>query len=151
MVSFNPHPLMQAALAEARVAAAAGEVPVGMVLAGPDGSILATAHNQVEAQRSPLAHAEMLCLQQALAHVGEKYLTGCTLAVTLEPCPMCMAALCHARVARVVFGAYDPKSGGTVNGPRVANFMHHQPEILGGIEEAACAALLTDFFKGLRG
>jgi tRNA(adenine34) deaminase len=150
MASFNPSALLQAALAEARVAAAAGEVPVGAVLAGPDGSILATAHNQVEAQRNPLAHAEMLCIAEGLSKLNDKYLSDCTLAVTLEPCPMCMAALSHARVARVVFGAYDPKSGGTVNGPRVASFMHHQPEILGGIEEAACAVLLQQFFQRLR-
>ena len=150
MVSFNPYPFMQAALTQAHVALAAGEVPIGAVLANPQGQVIAQAHNLVEAQNNPLAHAEMLCLHQGLAQLGEKYLVGCTLAVTLEPCPMCMAALAHARVARVVFGAYDPKSGGTVNGPRVANFMHHKPEILGGIEEAACAALLQGFFRGLR-
>lgn len=141
---------MQAALAQARVAFAAGEVPVGAVLAAPDGTILATAHNLVETQANPLAHAEMLCIAAGLAKFKDKYLTGCTLAVTLEPCPMCMAALSHARIARVVFGAYDPKSGGTVNGPRVANHMHHQPEILGGIEETASAALLQQFFQTLR-
>ncbi len=150
MAVFNPNLLMAEALAQARLALAHGEVPIGAVLANPNGEIIARAHNLVEAQHNPLQHAEMLCLHAALAHMNDKFLLGCTLAVTLEPCPMCMAALSHARVARVVFGAYDPKSGGTVNGPRVANFMHHQPEILGGIEEAPCAALLTDFFKTLR-
>jgi tRNA(Arg) A34 adenosine deaminase TadA len=151
MASFNPSTLMQAAMAEARVALAKGEVPIGAVIADASGQIMTRAHNLVEAQQNPLQHAEMLCLHEALTQVGDKFLSGCTLAVTLEPCPMCMAALAHARVARVVFGAYDPKSGGTVSGPRVASFMHHKPEILGGIEEAACAELLTGFFQGLRG
>jgi cytosine deaminase len=148
--SANSISLMALALAEAQKAASLGEVPVGAVLAGPDGAILATAHNLTETQRNPLAHAEMLAISAGLAQFGDKYLTRCTLAVTLEPCPMCMAALCHARIGTVIFGAYDAKSGGTVNGPRVPRFMHHQPHILGGIEEAACAALLQSFFTQLR-
>ncbi len=142
--------LMAAALAQAQRAADAGEVPVGAVLAGPDGSILAAAHNTVEAERNPLRHAEMRVLEMVLADHDDKFLSGCTLAVTLEPCPMCMGALGHARVGRVVFGAYDPKSGGAVSGPRVASHLHAPVEVLGGIREEACAAVLRDFFRGLR-
>jgi tRNA(adenine34) deaminase len=142
--------LMALALVQAHKAAAFNEVPVGAVLLGPDGAILAQTHNLVEAQKSPLAHAEMLAIAEGLAKVGDKYLTGCTLAVTLEPCPMCMAALCHARIGTVVFGAYDPKSGGTVNGPRIATAMHHKPQIIDGIIEKECAALLQSFFAAKR-
>ena len=142
--------LMAAALVQAKQAAAAGEVPVGAVLAGPDGAILAAAHNTVEATRNPLRHAEMLVLEAVLAGRDDKFLSDCTLAVTLEPCPMCMGALGHARVGRVVFGAYDPKSGGAVNGPRVASHLHAPMEVLGGIQEETCTALLRAFFKGLR-
>ena len=150
VVPLNTENLMQTALAEARKAADSGEVPVGAVLADGAGRILAATHNAVERDGNPLSHAEMRVLMQALAQRQDKFLTDCTLAVTLEPCPMCMAALCHARVGKVIFGAYDPKSGGTVNGARVPDFMHYKPEVLGGIEEAACAALLKDFFSSLR-
>src|SRR5690606_36999354 len=111
--------LMQAALEQAQVAASKGEIPVGAVLANPSATIIASAHNLVETTRNPLAHAELLALQQAIEIQGIKYLEGCTLAVTLEPCAMCAAALSHARVSSIIFGAYDPKSGGTVNGARV--------------------------------
>lgn len=142
--------LMQQAIAHAKAAATLGEVPVGAVLMAPDGEILAQTHNHVEANTSPLAHAEMLAIAEGLQKIGDKYLTGCTLAVTLEPCPMCMAALCHTRISTVVFGAYDAKSGGTVNGPRIATAMHHKPQVLGGILENDCAALLTAFFAEKR-
>ena len=141
---------MALALAQAHKASALCEVPVGAVLMGPDGTILAQTHNLVEAQKSPLAHAEMLAIAEGLTKMGDKYLMGCTLAVTLEPCPMCMAALCHARIGTVVFGAYDPKSGGTVNGPRIASAMHHKPQIIDGITESECAALLQGFFATKR-
>ena len=130
------------------------EVPIAAVLTNAQGQTLAQAHNLVETTGNPLAHAEMLVLQQVLAspnpQTRKTYLQDCTLAVTLEPCAMCMAALCHARVGRVVFGAYDPKSGGTVNGARVPQYMHFKPEILGGIAEESCRELLQSFFKTLR-
>lgn len=140
--------IMQRALISAKLAVSVGEVPIGAILLDADGKTLATAHNVVETSQNPLAHAEMLVLQQALK--SRRYFEDCTLAVTLEPCAMCMAALCHARVGRVVFGAYDPKSGGTENGARVPQHMHFKPEVIGGIEEEACRTLLQDFFKALR-
>lgn len=140
---------LRRALQEARLAAQKAEVPVGATLFDSNGTLIAAAHNQTETLADPTAHAEMLVLRQAIQG-GRKYLEDCTLAVTLEPCAMCLGALCAARVGTIVFGAYDPKSGGTVNGARVAQHAHFKPEILGGIEEAACAALLTQFFSTLR-
>ncbi|HET9148055.1 MAG TPA: nucleoside deaminase, partial [Acetobacteraceae bacterium] len=103
---------MQQALAEAEAAAARGEVPVGAVVTDEAGAVLAAAGNRVEERRDPAAHAEMLALQEAAARLGNKFLADCTLTVTLEPCPMCAAAIALYRVKRLVFGAYDPKSGG---------------------------------------
>ncbi|PZP39610.1 MAG: tRNA-specific adenosine deaminase [Pseudomonas fluorescens] len=139
---------MQLALASAKQAVSVGEVPIAAVLMDATGQILATAHNHVETTQNPLAHAEILALTEGLK--SRRYFEDCTLAVTLEPCAMCMAALCHARVGTVIFGAYDPKSGGTTNGARVPQHMHFKPEILGGIEEESCRTLLQDFFKTLR-
>lgn len=144
----NPTTLINAALAQAQAAAAAHEVSVGAVLADASGTVLAAAHNTVEAEKNPLAHAEMRVLNHAIA--AGVNLQECTLAVTLEPCAMCMAAICAARVGTVVFGAYDVKSGGTVNGARVPSHSHFKPQILGGIEEDACRELLQAFFKTLR-
>lgn len=140
--------MMQRAIAVAKAGVSHGEIPIAAVLTDAAGNVLAEAHNGVETGRNPLAHAEMQVLHQALQ--TRRYLEDCTLAVTLEPCAMCMAALCHARVGTVIFGAYDPKSGGTVNGARVPQHMHFKPEILGGIEEDTCRTLLQDFFKTLR-
>ncbi len=143
---------MQMALEEARAAAARGEVPVGAVLIGADGAVLAAAGNRVEADRDASAHAEMLVLRAGAARLGSPRLVGCTLVVTLEPCPMCAAALSHFRVARLVFGAYDPKGGGVEHGPRVfdAPGCLHRPEVVGGVREAECGAVLRAFFAGLR-
>lgn len=140
--------IMQRAIAMAKAGVSHGEIPIAAVLLDAGGNQLAEAHNGVETAQNPIAHAEMQVLHQALKH--RRYLEDCTLAVTLEPCAMCMAALCHARVGTVIFGAYDPKSGGTVNGARVPQHMHFKPEILGGIEEETCRELLQDFFKTLR-
>ena len=115
---------MEAALAQAQQAAQAGEVPIGAVLADAQGSVIAAAHNLVETQKTPLAHAEMLALATAMTATGSKYLEDCTLAVTLEPCAMCAAAIAHARVKTVVFGAYDPKSGGTTRRLRLSSAMY---------------------------
>lgn len=143
---------MTAALDQARAAAARGEVPVGAILLAPDGTVLAAAGNQTEADRDASAHAELLVLRAAARALGQSRLPGCTLVVTLEPCPMCAAACTHFRVARVVFGAYDPKGGGVEHGPRVfdAPGCLHRPEIVGGVQETACAALLRDFFQARR-
>ncbi|MBR0657469.1 nucleoside deaminase [Roseomonas arctica] len=144
---------MERALAEARAAGARGEVPVGAVVTDAEGQVLAAAGNEVEARRDPSAHAEILALRAAAERLGRKWLPGCTLTVTLEPCPMCAQAASLFRVARVAFGAYDPKSGGVDHGARVfrATSCHHAPEVTGGHREAECAALLQDFFARLRG
>jgi len=143
---------MDQALAEARLAAARGEVPVGAVMLGPDGAVLARAGNRVEADADASAHAEMLALRAAARRLDTPRLVGCDLVVTLEPCPMCAAALVHFRVRRVVFGAYDPKGGGVEHGPRVfdAPGCLHRPEVVGGVRETECGALLRAFFQTLR-
>jgi tRNA(adenine34) deaminase len=138
------------ALALARKAAEWGEVPVGALIVGPDGAVLAQAHNEVETRCDATAHAELLAIRAALTQKGNKYLEGCTLYVTLEPCPMCAGAIAHARLSKLVFGAYDPKSGGVEHGPRVLAHTHHKPEIVGGVMESECAALLKDFFAQKR-
>ncbi len=144
---------MDQALAEARAAAARGEVPVGAVVLGPDGALLARAGNRVEADADASAHAEMLALRAAARRLGTPRLVGCDLVVTLEPCPMCAAALVHFRIRQVVFGAYDPKGGGVEHGPRVfdARGCLHRPEVVGGVQETECAMLLRMFFRQLRG
>jgi tRNA(Arg) A34 adenosine deaminase TadA len=144
---------MEIALAEARAAAARGEVPVGACVTDAAGAVLARAGNEVEARRDPTAHAEMLALRAAASLAGEKTLPEATLWVTLEPCAMCAAAISFFRVRRLVFGAYDPKGGGVEHGARVfaQPTCHHAPEVVGGVREAEAAALLRAFFAGLRG
>lgn len=144
---------MGEALAEARRAAGSGEVPVGALLVDAvSGEILARAHNRVERDADPTAHAEMLAIRAVAARLGAKRLTGADLYVTLEPCPMCAAAISLARLRRVVFGAYDPKGGGVDHGPRIFQqaTCHHRPEVVGGVREQACGALLQDFFRQRR-
>ncbi len=143
---------MALALQEARAAAGRGEVPVGAVVLAPDGSVLARAGNRVEADADAGAHAELLALRAAARRVGSPRLPGCTLVATLEPCLMCAGACVHFRVGRVVFGAYDPKGGGVEHGPRVfeAPGCLHRPEVVGGVREGECAALLREFFKARR-
>lgn len=143
---------MQQALDEARAAAALGEIPVGAVVVGPDGAILARAGNRTEQLRDPTAHAEILALRAASARRGSPRLPNCNLVVTLEPCPMCAHAISLFRIRRLIFGAYDPKGGGVDHGARVfdASSCHHRPEIIGGIREAASKTLLRDFFQGKR-
>ncbi len=143
---------MDAALAEARAAAARAEVPAGAAVLAADGAVLARAGNQVEADADASAHAELLALRQAARALGSSRLVGCTLVSTLEPCPMCAAAAVHFRVARVVFGAYDPKGGGVEHGPRIfaAPGCLHRPEVVGGVREAEAAGLLRAFFAARR-
>jgi cytosine deaminase len=143
---------MQMALDQARAAAARGEVPVGAVVLGPDGAVLAMAGNQTEADHDPTAHAELLALRAAAKQLGSPRLPDCTLVVTLEPCPMCAAAIGLFRVARLIFGAYDPKGGGVDHGPRIydAPGSQHRPAIIGGVEEAAAGELLRRFFAERR-
>lgn len=149
----DPENYMAQALQCAEAAAAAGEVPVGAVLVnGTSGAVLAADHNQVEANSDPTAHAEMQVIRKAVAARGEKWLADCDLYVTLEPCPMCAAAISLARIRKVVFGAYDPKSGGVEHGPRIFEqaACHHKPDVIGGVNETEAAALLKDFFQGKR-
>lgn len=143
---------MQRALELARRGAAAGEVPVGAVITAPDGEVLAEAHNRTESDADPTAHAEILAIRAAAAKLGTPRLAGCDLHVTLEPCPMCAAALGFARIRRLYFGAEDPKGGGVVHGPRIfaSASCHHAPEVYGGIGERDAAALLRAFFRDRR-
>ena len=143
---------MQQALDAAFAAAQAGEVPVGAVVTDAAGQILAVAGNQTEAAQNPLLHAEFLALTAARTHRGDKYLSDCTLTVTLEPCAFCAATIAALRVGTVVFGAYDPKTGAVEHGPRLFTHAstHHKPEIIGGVREQDCAQLLKDFFQARR-
>lgn len=144
---------MTLALEEARAAPTYGEVPVGaVVVEAATGRVLAQTANRVEQDRDPTGHAELLALRATARELGTPRLTECDLYVTLEPCAMCAQAIAFARIRRVIFGAYDPKGGGVEHGPRIFSqpTCHHAPEVIGGVEEAACAALLKEFFAGLR-
>jgi len=145
-ISFMDH-----ALAEARAAARAGEVPVGAVVVR-DGVIIAQARNRMRELTDPTAHAEMLAIRAACQALGRDRLTGCDLWVTLEPCPACAGAIAAARLSRLYYGASDPKSGGVAQGPRVFDHpqSHWAPEVYGGIAEAEAAALLRAFFAARR-
>jgi tRNA(adenine34) deaminase len=142
---------MQIALAEARAAADRGEVPVGAVVVR-DGVVLSRAGNRTLADRDPTAHAEMLAIRQACAALGSERLPGCDLYVTLEPCPMCAAAISFARIRRLYFGASDTKGGAVENGVRfyADPTCHHRPDVYGGLSETASAELLRDFFRDRR-
>ena len=139
---------MQMALDEAHAAAAAGEVPVGAVLVSAQGAVLARTGNQMRALNDPTAHAEIAAIRQACEALGNERLSDCRLYVTLEPCPMCAGAIAEARIAKLFYGAADVKGGAVDNG--VALFdqksCHHKPEVIGGLRESDCAALLKDFF-----
>ena len=142
---------MDVALKEARAAGARGEVPVGAVIAGPEG-VIAQAGNRTREMNDPTAHAEILAVRAACAALGQERLAGYDLYVTLEPCPMCAAAISNARVARLYYGTADPKSGGVVQGPRVFSHpqCHHAPEVYDGIDALASETLLRDFFAARR-
>ncbi len=143
---------MDIALEEARAAALRGEVPVGAVLVGPSGAVVAQAGNRTRELRDPTAHAEMLVIRAGCAALGQERLAGHLLYVTLEPCPMCAAAISAARITRLVYGAADPKSGGVSVGAKVFSHpqCHHVPEVLDGIGEAEAGRLLRDFFAARR-
>lgn len=147
---FRSH--MSIALEEARSAANRGEVPVGAVLIAPDGTVAARAGNRTRELADPTAHAEILTIRAACAARGSERLAGFDLYVTLEPCAMCAAAIAAARIARVYYGASDPKSGGVAHGACVFSHpqAHHVPEVYEGLAEAECAALLKAFFSSRR-
>jgi tRNA(adenine34) deaminase len=140
---------MRRALDEARLALATGDVPVGAVVLGTDGEVLGRGRNEREALGDPTAHAEVVALRAAAAERGTWRLDGCTLVVTLEPCTMCAGALVLARVARLVFGAYDPKAGAVSSLWDVVRDrrLNHRPEVLGGVMPAECGVLLEEFFR----
>ena len=143
---------MEHALREARAAAERGEVPIGAVIVGADGTVLAAAGNRTEADRDPTAHAEMLAIRQAAVTLGSPRLIDCDLHVTLEPCPMCAQAISFARIRRVYYGASDPKGGGIEHGPRIfaQPTCHHRPDVYSGIAEQEAGDLLRTFFKERR-
>jgi tRNA(adenine34) deaminase len=142
---------MDEALAQARAAVAAGEVPIGCVVAR-DGAVVARAFNRTLLDRDPTAHAEMLAIRAAAAAIGSERLVDCDLYVTLEPCPMCAAAISFARIRRLYYGAVDEKGGAVDNGVRLyaAPTCHHRPEVYGGIGAEEAAKLLKDFFRERR-
>jgi cytidine deaminase len=146
-------PQMQFALREARAAFSRGETPVGAVVVDPvAGRVVAAAGNRTRELRDPTAHAEMLAIRAACAETGSERLTGLDLYVTLEPCAMCAAAVAAARIARLLYGAPDPKSGGVEHGARIFAHrqVHHKPQVFGGIAESECAALMRAFFAERR-
>ena len=143
---------MDVALEEARAAGARGEVPVGAVVVSPVGEVVARAGNRTRELNDPTAHAEMLAIRAACAALGSERLGGHDLYVTLEPCPMCAAAISAARIGRLYYGAADPKSGGVAVGARVFTHpqCHHVPEVYDGIGAAEAERLLKGFFAAKR-
>jgi tRNA(adenine34) deaminase len=143
---------MERALEEARACLATGDVPVGAVVLDEHGVVVATGRNEREATQDPTAHAEVLALRAAAAATGDWHLDRHTLVVTLEPCPMCAGAVLAARVPRVVFGAWDPKAGasGSVYDIARDRRLPHRTEVVAGVLEEQCAALLADFFRERR-
>ena len=138
---------------QAQAAADRGEVPVGAVIVSPDGDIIAASGNRTRELNDPTAHAEILVIRAACEMLGQERLTGFDLYVTLEPCPMCAAAISNARLARLYYGASDPKSGGVAQGPRVFSHAqcHHAPEVYDGLSASASEDLLKSFFAQKRG
>lgn len=143
---------MNLALEEARAAAERDETPVGAVIVDAAGKVLAQNGNRTRELSDPTAHAEILVIREACAQLGSERLPGLDLYVTLEPCPMCAMAISSARVARLYYGAPDPKSGGIEQGPRIFSHSqcHHKPEVYGGINEAESGKILRDFFETRR-
>jgi tRNA(adenine34) deaminase len=144
--------LIGAALAEARTALLAGEVPIGAVVVTPMGAVIATAHNERALDHDPTAHAEVVALRRAGAAMGSWNLDGCTLAVTLEPCTMCAGAIVLARVSRLVFGAWDAKAGavGSLWDVVRDRRLNHRPSVSGGVRADECGRLLADYFAAKR-
>lgn len=149
-MTFRSH--MDLALTEARAARQRGEVPVGAVIVDPQGNVVASAGNRTRELNDPTAHAEILALRAACAAAGSERLPGHAVYVTLEPCAMCAAALAAARIARLCYGASDPKSGGVAHGARVFEHpqAHHRPEVIDGLAAAEAKDLLRSFFAARR-
>lgn len=147
----NARKMMEEALTLARQAAESGEVPVGAIVV-KDGQIIGRGANRPLESHDPTAHAEIIALRQAAAALGNDRLTGCELWVTLEPCAMCAGAIAYARIARLYYGADDPKGGAVTHGPRLFDqpTIHHRPEVYGGIAADEAAELLKAFFAARR-
>ncbi len=153
MSDINDKDYMALAFAQAELAAIRDEVPIGAVLVdAATGRILAADHNRVEEWQDPTAHAELLVIRRAALARGEKRLTDADLYVTLEPCPMCAAAIAFARLRRVIYAASDPKGGGVEHGPRIFTqpTCHHRPAVFGGLETERSADMLRRFFRAKR-
>jgi tRNA(adenine34) deaminase len=144
--------LMGQALEQARTALSAGEVPVGAVIVAPDGAIVGRGYNHPISSHDPTGHAEIMAMREAARIVGNYRLTGMTLVCTLEPCIMCAGAIVHARIARLVFGAHDPKAGaaGSIYNVVADPRLNHQPEVVSGVRETECRQLLQEFFTWKR-
>jgi tRNA(adenine34) deaminase len=151
-VSVPAEAAIDAALDVARAALSIGEVPVGAAVFDASGVLIASAHNEREGAHDPTGHAELVALRRAGAALGDWQLVGCTLAVTLEPCTMCAGALVLARVARLVFGAWDPKAGavGSLWDVVRDRRLNHRPEVVAGVRAAECGELLERFFAARR-
>jgi tRNA(adenine34) deaminase len=149
---MNHADLMQIALTEARAAEAAGEVPVGAIVVSPTGEVMASGNNRVLRDSDPTAHAEVVALRAAGLAFGNYRLLGCSLYVTLEPCAMCAGAILHARIARLVYAAPDPKAGACGSVLSVMNHpaLNHRVEVVSGVMAEECSTMLTDFFRGRR-
>lgn len=147
----NDERWIQLALQQARLAATAGEVPIGALVV-KDGQILGQGHNRTLLDNDPTAHAEIVALRQAAAQLGNHRLIGCEMFVTIEPCAMCAGALIHARLARVVYGASDPKAGAAGSALQVLNHprLNHKMEVTPGVLEQECSEILKSFFKERR-
>jgi tRNA(adenine34) deaminase len=143
---------MEQALAEARNALAAGEVPVGALVVSKEGEIIGRGYNRPISSHDPTSHAEIIAMREAAHHLTNYRLTGTTLYCTLEPCVMCAGAMVHARIARLVFGARDPRAGaaGSLYNVVSDSRLNHQPEVLSGVREAECRQLLQEFFEWKR-
>ena len=148
---FTDEQLMELALQQARIAGQLGDVPIGAVIAQGD-RLLASAHNRRIIDRDPTAHAEMLAIRMAAAELGDWRLSGCTLAVTLEPCCMCAGAIVLARINRLVYGAADPKAGAVASLYQLCSDprLNHRVEINAGLQAEQCGAILTEFFRAQR-
>lgn len=149
---IDDFPFMRQALQEARLAAVRGEVPVGAIIVGPKGRIIAAGGNEVIGAKDPTGHAEIVAIRKAADIMQSERLEGCDMYVTLEPCAMCAQAIAFARIRRLYYGAEDPKGGGITVGAKIfeRSTTHHKPEVYGGILEEESAQLLKDFFAKRR-
>jgi tRNA(adenine34) deaminase len=143
---------MQEALNQARLALAAGEVPVGAVVVTEEGKIIGRGFNHPISSNDPTGHAEIMALREAAQHAGNYRLTRMTLCCTLEPCIMCAGAIVHARIARLIFGAFDPRAGaaGSIYNVVADSRLNHQPQVISGVRESECRQLLQEFFAWKR-